>query len=94
MVRRSAIRRSPRSPTAKGRVVVTKDDEFRVLHLTRRQPAHILIFTCGNNSTADLIGLVEQNHADLAVAVEQHDALAFLASAGVETTEVAREDRS
>ncbi|WP_166982213.1 DUF5615 family PIN-like protein [Paramicrobacterium fandaimingii] len=55
-----------------GRTVLTKDDDFRVLHLTRQQPARILIVTCGNIATRDLLALVDQNYSDLTAAVEKY----------------------
>lgn len=54
------------------RIVVTKDDDFRVLHLTRQQPARILIVTCGNIATPGLLALVDRNYDDLIAAVEQY----------------------
>lgn len=55
-----------------GRVVVTKDDDFRVLHLTRGQPARLLIVTCGNISTSALLTRVDEHFADLASAIDQY----------------------
>lgn len=55
-----------------GRTVVTKDDDFRVLHVTRQQPARILIITCGNITTADLLALVDRYYADLTTAVDHY----------------------
>ncbi|MBN9607726.1 MAG: hypothetical protein BGO26_09675 [Actinobacteria bacterium 69-20] len=54
------------------RMVVTKDDDFRVLHLTRQHPAQLLLVTCGNISTPDLLALVDRHYRDLAAAVEQY----------------------
>lgn len=55
-----------------GRTVVTKDDDFRVLHLTRQRPARLLIITCGNIATVDLLALLDQHFADLTAAVDQY----------------------
>ncbi len=54
------------------RTVVSKDDDFHLLHLTRRRPARLLLVTCGNIATADLLALVNANLADLIPAVASY----------------------
>ncbi|MFC7621048.1 DUF5615 family PIN-like protein [Microlunatus sp. GCM10028923] len=54
------------------RIVVTKDDDFRVLHLTRQQPARVLIVTCGNITTPDLLALFDRYYTDLATAIVEY----------------------
>ncbi len=44
-----------------GRVVVTKDRDFRDDHLLRRVPRQLLLVTTGNISNATLLALVEAN---------------------------------
>lgn len=55
-----------------GRMVVTKDEDFRVLHLTRQRPARLLIITCGNIATSDLLALLDRNFTDLTLAVDRY----------------------
>lgn len=52
------------------RVVVTKDDDFRVTHLLSRRPAALLHVTCGNITTVDLLAMFDQCHVDLAGAID------------------------
>lgn len=54
---------------AEGRIVVTKDDDFRVTHLLKRAPAGLLHVTCGNISTADLLSLIDRHYSELTVAI-------------------------
>ena len=44
---------------AEGRVVVSKDSDFRHSHLARGNPAHLLIIGVCNTSNNDLIGLLD-----------------------------------
>ena len=44
---------------AEGRVVVSKDSDFRHSHLARGNPAHLLIIGVGNTSNNDLITLLD-----------------------------------
>lgn len=53
------------------RTVVTKDEDFRVLHLTRQIPLRLLIVTCGNISTKDLLTLVDKCLPDLRAALDE-----------------------
>ena len=57
---------------AEHRTVVTKDDDFRVLHLTRQRPARILIVTCGNIATRDLLALVDRYYEFLTAATDAY----------------------
>lgn len=50
------------------RTVVTKDDDFRILHLTLGTPAQIVLVTCGNISTSDLLALFDEHLDDIAAA--------------------------
>lgn len=54
------------------RVVVTKDEDFRVSHLLGRRPARLLHITCGNISTQDLIALVDQHYVTLEAALSDY----------------------
>lgn len=45
---------------AEGRVVVSKDADFRHSHIARRTPAGLLIIGVGNTSNNDLIALIEE----------------------------------
>lgn len=58
-----------------GRVVVTKDDDFRVSHLLKRRPARLLHVTCGNIATSDLLGLVDQHYPELIAALVAYNYL-------------------
>lgn len=46
---------------AEGRVVVTKDRDFRDSHLLRGTPLHLLVVTTGNITNNDLLSLFETN---------------------------------
>ncbi|MBS1848886.1 MAG: DUF5615 family PIN-like protein [Actinobacteria bacterium] len=47
---------------AEGRVVVTKDDDFRISYVLSARPAGLLHVTCGNISTPDLLADFDRNH--------------------------------
>jgi predicted nuclease of predicted toxin-antitoxin system len=51
---------------AEGRVVVTKDREFRDSHLLRSTPARLLIVATGNITNTDLLRLFDE-HIDAIV---------------------------
>lgn len=55
-----------------GRVVVTKDEDFRVAHLLNRPPARLLHVTCGNISTRDLLALIDRNHSELVAVIDEY----------------------
>ncbi|SJM60652.1 hypothetical protein FM112_07310 [Gulosibacter sp. 10] len=54
------------------RIVVTKDEDFRVSHLLGKPPERLLHVTCGNISTRDLLLLFDQHHAELVAAIEHY----------------------
>lgn len=54
---------------AEHRIVVTKDDDFRVSHLLSKRPARLVHITCGNISTRDLLSLVDSHYPALEVAI-------------------------
>lgn len=54
------------------RIVVTKDDDFRVAHLLQQAPARLLHVTCGNISTVDLLALIDRHYAELTAAVDTY----------------------
>jgi predicted nuclease of predicted toxin-antitoxin system len=62
---------------AEDRIVVTKDDDFRVSHLLRRSPARLLHVTCGNISTAGLLALIDRHYPELAAAVGRYRYIEF-----------------
>lgn len=55
-----------------GRIVVTKDDDFRVSHLLNRRPARLLHITCGNISTPDLLALIGRHYVDLVATLDTY----------------------
>lgn len=55
-----------------GWMVVTKDDDFRLLHAARQTPRRLLIIACGNISTPDLLALVDANYDSLVSAVGKY----------------------
>lgn len=55
------------------RIVVTKDDDFRVTHLLRRSPKRLLHVTCGNISTPDLIALIDRHYAALSAVLAEYN---------------------
>lgn len=57
---------------AEGRIVVTKDDDFRVSHLLNKRPARLLHVTCGNISTPDLLALVDRHYTELVATLETY----------------------
>jgi predicted nuclease of predicted toxin-antitoxin system len=57
---------------AEGRIVVTKDEDFRVSHLLTRHPARLLHVTCGNISTSDLLALIDQHYSELVPAIDTY----------------------
>ena len=54
------------------RIVVTKDDDFRVTHLLQHAPQRLLHVTCGNISTSDLIALIDRHYAELSAAIDEY----------------------
>ena len=54
---------------AEGRVVVSKDSDFRHSHLARGNPAHLLIIGVGNTSNNDLIALLDARLEQLVTAL-------------------------
>jgi predicted nuclease of predicted toxin-antitoxin system len=44
-----------------GRVVVSRDSDFRLSHLLRGQPSRLLVIVTGNVSNTDLLGLFNTN---------------------------------
>ncbi len=54
------------------RIMVTKDDDFRISHLLRNRPVRLLHITCGNISTRELLALVDRYHRDLISAVASY----------------------
>lgn len=58
---------------AEGRMVVTKDDDFRLMHLTRKVPRRMVLVTVGNIATADLLALVDRYFAELISAAVQYE---------------------
>jgi predicted nuclease of predicted toxin-antitoxin system len=46
---------------ADDRIVVTKDRDFEVSHLVRREPARLLLVTTGNIANTNLVDLVSRN---------------------------------
>lgn len=56
-----------------GRVVVTKDRDFRDGHLLAGSPRRLLVVATGNISNSALIGLFEANVDSLVRALEQSD---------------------
>ncbi|MFT3875347.1 MAG: DUF5615 family PIN-like protein [Propioniciclava sp.] len=56
---------------AEQRIVVTKDEDFRVSHLLSGRPARLLHITCGNISTRDLLALVDEHYASIQMAISQ-----------------------
>jgi len=67
---------------AEDRTVVTKDDDFRLLHLARGVPPRLVLVTCGNVSTRDLLALFDRFRADLIAAAASY-ALVELGREGV-----------
>lgn len=55
-----------------GRTVVTKDDDFRILHFTRKRPARLLTITCGNIATSGLLALHDQHFTELKAAIDRY----------------------
>jgi predicted nuclease of predicted toxin-antitoxin system len=55
---------------AENRIIVTKDEDFRVSHLLSKHPARLLHVTCGNISTPDLLALFDRHYAELVVAID------------------------
>ena len=55
---------------AEHRIMVTKDDDFRVSHLLSGHPARLLHVTCGNISTSDLIALFDRHYAELVAVID------------------------
>jgi len=56
-----------------GRVVVTKDRDFRDAHLIRRSPQRLLIVTTGNITNAALLWLFDAHLDAVARALEEAD---------------------
>ena len=57
---------------AESRIVVTKDEDFRISHLLSKHPARLLHVTCGNISTADLLALIDRHYAELVAAIDAY----------------------
>lgn len=57
---------------AEGRVVVTKDDDFRISHVLNARPTRLLHVTCGNISTPDLPADFDRNHDTLISALASY----------------------
>lgn len=55
------------------RIVVTKDDDFRVTHLLRKTPARLVHVTCGNITTQDLLALFDEHRASFEKALGSYD---------------------
>jgi predicted nuclease of predicted toxin-antitoxin system len=54
-----------------GRVVVSKDRDFRDSHLLQGTPQYLLIISTGNISNADLLALVAEHLASIVTALGQ-----------------------
>lgn len=54
-----------------GRVVVSKDRDFRDSHLLRGTPQHLLIISIGNTGNADLLALVAKHLSSICTALGQ-----------------------
>jgi predicted nuclease of predicted toxin-antitoxin system len=50
-----------RMADAEGRIVMSKDRDFRDSHLLRRSPAQLLIVSTGNITNTDLLALFDQH---------------------------------
>lgn len=53
-----------------GRIVVTKDRDFRDSHLLRNTPHHLLVISTGNITNDDLLALIEPNLNEILSALE------------------------
>lgn len=71
--------RSARVADAEGRVVVTKDRDFRNSHLLRGAPEKLLVVATGNTSNNELLALVEANLGQIETALRD---AAFVELAG------------
>lgn len=60
-----------RRADAEGRVVVTKDRDFREGHLLRGSPARLLVVATGNISNDDLLGLFTTYYDSIVDAFDQ-----------------------
>jgi predicted nuclease of predicted toxin-antitoxin system len=56
-----------------GRVVVTKDRDFRDSHLLTRSPRQLLVVATGNITNAALMSLFEANHEAIVTALTEVD---------------------
>lgn len=56
---------------ADGRVVVTKDRDFRDSHLLRGTPRRLLVVTTGNVANTELLSLVEANLDTIEAALQE-----------------------
>jgi predicted nuclease of predicted toxin-antitoxin system len=54
-----------------GRVVVSKDSDFRHSHLLRGQPSRLLAIVTGNVSNTDLLGLFNTNIGRILSALDE-----------------------
>lgn len=70
---RATDRRIAELADDEGRVVVTKDRDFRDGHLLARSPRHLLIVTTGNITNAALLSLFETHLDAIAAALEHAD---------------------
>lgn len=64
-----------------GRVVVTKDRDFRDAHLLRGSPQRLLIVTTGNITNAALLSLFDAHLDAIALALEEADLVELGAAA-------------
>jgi predicted nuclease of predicted toxin-antitoxin system len=56
-----------------GRIVISKDADFRDSHLLRGSPRRLLLVRTGNIRNADLLGLFEQHMPSIEAAFEEAD---------------------
>jgi predicted nuclease of predicted toxin-antitoxin system len=65
------MRRLPRWPTSKTRVVVTKDRDFRDCHLLRHSPQRLLVVATGNITNKDLLARFSNNLETVVAALSE-----------------------
>jgi predicted nuclease of predicted toxin-antitoxin system len=58
---------------AEGRVVVTKDADFRHTHETDGHPRRLLMIAVGNVRNRDLLELIKQHHDTITAALDRSD---------------------
>ncbi len=54
-----------------GRVLITKDRDFRASHLLRSTPQHLLLVSTGNARNVDLLALFERHLSSIIAALEE-----------------------